>query len=70
MLKWISIFQKNIFSVINQGGNISKTVNIHRYCRQGHPIDSYSFIICVNLLVVKIRDNKGIHIGTEEFKLS
>ena len=58
--KWVHLFQNNIFSVVNQGGNISENVNIHRGCRQGDQISLYIFILCVEVLANHIRNNKNI----------
>ena len=37
-------------AVINHCGNISKYFQINRGCRHGHPIASYLFIICIEIL--------------------
>ena len=71
--KWISLFQNNIYSTVNQGGNFSEMISIHRGCRQGDPIASQLFIICAEILALKIRHNthiSGIKISQNEFKLS
>ena len=71
--KWISIFQNNIYSTINQGGNFSEKINIHRECRQGDPVAAQIFIICAEILAIKIRSNidiSGINVGHNEIRLS
>ena len=71
--KWVKVFQNNIYSTINQGGNFSDKIEIHRGCRQGDPIASQIFIICAEILALKIRSNNnisGIKINDREIKLS
>ena len=66
IIKWINILLNNFSCVINLCGNISKKFDIGRGCRQGDPIASYLFIICIEILAQKLRlDNsvKGFQIG-------
>ena len=71
--KWISTFQYGISSAVNQGGNLSNFFEIGRGCRQGDPIAAYCFILCAELLAIKIRNNKnisGIKVDKQEILLS
>ena len=71
--RWIKVFQTNISSLINQSGHLSDPVMIKRGCRQGDPIASYIFIICIEFLAIRLRENskiKGININDQEYKIS
>ena len=73
IINWIKLFQNNIYSSINQGGNLSESIPICRGCRQGDPASSYIFVLCAELLAARIRNNqeiKGIKLGKKEIKLS
>ena len=59
-------------AVINHCGNVSKRFEVARGCRQGDPVASYLFILCIEILANKIRlsDNiKGINLGNTKHLL-
>lgn len=71
--KWISIFYKNIKSAIIQSGYLSDFFYPGRGCRQGDPISPYLFLLCAEILAVRIRSNnniKGIKLSGTETKIS
>ena len=66
LIKWIEILLYDFQAVVNHCGNISSRFDIARGCRQGDPIASYLFIICVEILAHKLRNDpfvKGFQIG-------
>ena len=59
LINWVMLLLKNFSAVINHCGNISEKFDIKKGCRQGDPIASYLFIICIEVLAHKLRsDNK------------
>ena len=71
-IKWINLILNDLSSCINHCGNITNRFKVGRSCRQGDPISPYLFILCVEVLTLKIRQNKavkGFKIGNWEHKL-
>jgi len=71
--KWISLFLNNTKTAIQINGFLSDFITIERGCRQGEPISSYIFILCAEILAIKIRHSntiKGIEIDSTEYKIS
>ena len=60
IIKWIQLLLNNFCTVINHCGNISPRFEIGRGCRQGDPIASYLFILCIEVLALKLRSDDGI----------
>ena len=72
-IQWISVFQENICSSVSQAGHLSNFFKLGRGCRQGDPISSYIFLLCVEILALKLKSNpdiKGINIDDTEYLLS
>ena len=65
IIRWVKTLHANARSSVNIGGNLSSFFKIHKGCRQGDPIASYIFILCVEILAIRLRNNinvKGINI--------
>ena len=60
IIKWVKILLYNFSTVINHCGNLSERFEIGRGCRQGDPIASYLFILCIEILAHKLRATENI----------
>ena len=60
MRRWIELLLNNFSAVINHCGNISDRFSVNRGARQGDPIASYIFILCIEILAHKLRFDSKI----------
>ena len=66
LIDWIMILLEDFTVEVLQAGNISKIIYIERGCRQGDPIASLLFILCIEILLIKIRTSTTV----KPFKLT
>ena len=60
MTKWIELLLDNFSAVINHCGNMSERFSIGRGARQGDPIASYIFILSIEILAHKLRNDRQV----------
>ena len=71
-INMVQIFYNNISSCVLNNNLTSKYISIHRGVRQGDPLSSLLFVIAIEILNVKIRDDRNIHgimFSNEELKV-
>ena len=71
--RWISIFYSNTESAVLNNGFCTNYFHLSREVRQGCPLSPYVFVLAVELLACKIRQDKeiqGIKSFGKELKLS
>ena len=71
LLQWTRLFYTDAKSCVLNNGHMTDFFNINRGVRQGCPLSSYLFIICIELLSHSVQNNtdiKGINVYDNEIK--
>ena len=71
--RWISVFYANIETAVLNNGFATKWFKPSRGVRQGRPLSPYLFVLGVEILAAKIRQNnlvKAINLFGNEVKIS
>ena len=73
MIKWVKLLYTDITSCVLNNGYISPWFSVHRGVRQGDPLSSSLFIICIEMLASAVRADiniKGLQVYGRMQKLS
>ena len=72
-IKWTQVLYQNPCSKIINNGHISDTITLSKGVRQGCPLSAYLFILSIEMMPIRIRNNttiKGLEINGLESKSS
>lgn len=72
-IKWIHVLYQNPCSKIINNGHISDKIVLSKGVRQGCPLSAYLFILSIEMLAIRIRNNaniKGLEVNGLESKSS
>ena len=59
-IKWVEMLLERQESCFINGGNTTKYFKLQKGARQGDPISTYLFILCLEIVLILIRANKRV----------
>ena len=71
-IKWIKLLYTNISSCVINNGHTSKYFDVQRGVRQGDPLSPYLFVLIVEIMANRLRQEHsidGIKVGQKEIKI-
>ena len=60
IISWTKILYNNIYSCIQVNGTLTDKIEYNRSMRQGCPLSMLVYVIAIEILIIKIKDNSRI----------
>ena len=62
IIRWMQLLYNNANTSVTDNGYMSEFFNINKGVRQGCPLSTYSFIVCIEILSIMIEKNKNLKV--------
>ena len=59
-IQWFNLMNEGTYARILYNGHLSDKIKLSRSCRQGDPVSPYIFLLAIECLAAKVRQNKNI----------
>merc|ERR1711884_822817 len=60
IIKWVNILLSDFMVCCNNGGHLSENFKLQRGSKQGDPISTALFTLCIEILAIKLKNTEGI----------
>ena len=60
IIHWVNILLTDFMVCCNNGGHLSREFKLGRGSKQGDPISTALFTLCIELLAIKLKNTKGV----------